>query len=122
MCSCELPKVFTDTLRRSRKPKPCDECRQDIVRGEIYHDIAGLWDGSWSSLHICLFCNELRILAEKDGGYCECIPIGGLEETLDACHDEEDDEGALLDAIFPFRVERRAKTAAYFAERARAQP
>ncbi len=118
MCSCERPKVFNDVLRKSRKPRPCDECHQVIDRGEVYHAISGLWDSSWSSLDICLFCDELRRLAEKDGGYCSCIPLGGLEEVLDECHGNDGEESDLLDALFPFRLERRAKTAAYYADQA----
>ncbi len=125
MCSCERPAVFNDTLRKSRKPRACDECHQVIEKGEVYHAISGLWDGSWSNLDICLFCDELRRLAERDGGYCECIPIGGLEEVLAECHGGNSDEGedgdgeqALLDAIFPFRVEQRARLAAWRVEQA----
>jgi hypothetical protein len=111
MCSCDAPAVYEDQVRTCRKPTTCEECRQPIAKGEQYHAISGCWDGSWSRYTVCLFCEELRVVAQADDDLCGCIAFGQLHETLADWFgwDGESEEGELLDALFPFRVPQRAE-------------
>jgi hypothetical protein len=105
MCHCELPRVFNDVVRTSRKTRRCDECYRDIVRGEAYHAISGLWDGSWSFYSVCMFCEALRDVIQR-GDLDNCVAFGQMRLELEDWDLGEEDE-AMMDAMFPFRIEER---------------
>lgn len=62
---CNPPEVYSETPRRARKDHTCCECGKEIMQGETYIDISGLWEGEWDSFKMCDACNLLLHSATK---------------------------------------------------------
>ena len=66
-CSCEIsidhdggPSCCKELIRTARKQHGCCECYRDILPGEQYEYISGIWDGHPESYKTCLDCQSLR--------------------------------------------------------------
>ena len=58
--------------RRAAKPHKCGECYREIAKGERYLYSAGLYDGRWTSNHICAHCEvACEWLRVNCGGYLD---------------------------------------------------
>ena len=70
--SCEWeygPVVMRTIYRKARKQHMCCECGKQILVGETYEYISGVWDGGPDSFHTCEKCADLRdSMAEL--GFC----------------------------------------------------
>ena len=77
MSDAEMPSVFSDTIKKSRREHKCCECRQPIKVGEKYHLSKVCWEGEWSEYKTCLSCDELRDELKYDD---ELPPFGYLSE------------------------------------------
>jgi hypothetical protein len=62
----ELPKCYTSTNPRARKPHTCCECRGTISKGEKYHLFSGIWDEA-HTYKTCAECEVLRSDACPEG-------------------------------------------------------
>ena len=71
---CDLPSVFSDTIRRARKDHKCCECRRIIKSGERYHLSKGCWEHKWYEFKTCTECDELR---EELRTACDLYPDEG---------------------------------------------
>jgi hypothetical protein len=66
-CTCSIsidsdegPSCYKQKIRKARKTHRCHECFKDILPGEKYENISGIWDGDPSSYKTCLDCKSLR--------------------------------------------------------------
>ena len=59
MCSCDTPEFSSREMRRTRKPRRCDECRKTIQPGERYQHEAIVFDGAFSTIDTCEACARL---------------------------------------------------------------
>jgi len=91
-CDLEYPAIYSAEKVKARKAHVCDDCLGKIQAGEVYKNIAGLWDGSWSNFKECQDCSVVRCdLGKLFDDACDCIPHGSLMESiLEACHDYEE--------------------------------
>jgi len=79
MCDGETPKVFDCRIVKANKNHECCECHKEIMRGEEYEYLRGLWEDQWLSFKTCLDCAELRYQYRDDF----CSPaLGYLSESL----------------------------------------
>lgn len=78
---CEAPSVYEELVLRARKNHTCEECRGQILKGETYIKISGLWDGHWGRFKTCLDCHHLREELGRNVKHYEDKPyLGGLFE------------------------------------------
>jgi hypothetical protein len=70
--------VFSDEIRKCRKPRRCCECRTMIEKGERYYFFAGVWlDGGAQSFSTCAKCQDLRKRCEFN-----CAGFGEMHEVV----------------------------------------
>lgn len=102
-CACDYgdeirASVSTTKIVTARETHTCCECREEIMPGERYEYVSGLWDGEWVDYRTCLPCAAIR------DDYCgDGYVFGGLWEALHECmgidydgrrnDDEEEEEG-----------------------------
>jgi len=96
MCSCDdgdPPRVFESRLRKARPlghPYECCECGNEILHGDWYEDVNGLWSDSWDSFATCLRCAARR----NAWAAIECAPaFTRLGETIHECLTANDYDG-----------------------------
>ena len=80
MSDYEMPSAFWESRPRARKAHECDECRNEIEKGEVYWRVSGVWDGEFSHYKMCGGCETLRDLLAAEG--VECF-FGGLFECME---------------------------------------
>lgn len=56
----EYPEVYEEYDVTARKTHRCCECDGQILKGETYRMIKGLWDGNWRTYKTCPECHTLR--------------------------------------------------------------
>lgn len=78
MFECEVPKAFSDKIRRARKPHKCCECGCTIQPGEAYGRSSGVWDFGAASYAQHLDCRNACILVRDYFNDGECLAFGGL--------------------------------------------
>jgi hypothetical protein len=81
MCDCDWPIMATDIVRIARKQHHCCECYELIHKGEHYYFHKLLFDGAWQSYKMCLRCQELFRLVEKEI-HPDCVCFTGLREAF----------------------------------------
>jgi hypothetical protein len=54
----DLPLCSTEKLRKARKDHKCSNCESDIMTGDEYMYISGVWDKPLS-FKICLNCDKI---------------------------------------------------------------
>jgi len=88
MCSCDdgdPPRVFDSRLRKARPlghPYECCECGYEILHGDWFEDVNGLWEGGWDEFRTCLKCVARR----RAWIAIECSPVfTQLHETIAEC-------------------------------------
>ena len=74
-----MPSFFDETRPKARKKHRCCECRGDILPGEHYQKVVGVWSGDFSWFKICGSCEELRDWM-RDRGVDSCF--GNIYEML----------------------------------------
>lgn len=79
MCDCLMPTVFNESKRKAKKQHTCCECNRDILEGESYFLLQGLWHKQWRNYKQCVDCHEI---GSKFQACCECYPIGELIQEL----------------------------------------
>jgi len=58
-CHCDPPDMFEITEPKAIKNHICCECRREILKGEKYQRVKGLWDGEFAVYKTCSECVEL---------------------------------------------------------------
>ena len=71
---CQLERYGWVTARKSHH---CEECRETIARGDRYWRHSGLFDGRWTTTHICVSCKRIA-----EDWVCDCWQFGTLRETV----------------------------------------
>jgi hypothetical protein len=66
-CACiyipdegESPAFVRTDMPCARKVHCCDECRRDILPGERYERVTGVWDGRFETFKTCPDCLSIR--------------------------------------------------------------
>lgn len=77
-CDLESPSCYREIVRRARKPHTCGDCKGQILPGERYTYISGIWDGDPSSYHRCADCTHLRCEIKRETGSDDCMALNGL--------------------------------------------
>ena len=86
------PSIYRCQFVTARKPRECSECFLSILKGERYHYVFGVWEGSPSTYSICEQCQWLRErIAESErkagcGSYGVYPPLGDLHDCLEEGH------------------------------------
>ena len=62
---CEIgyggnPEIMWLTSPKARKTHICCECESEIIKGERYELIKGVWEGVFATFKTCSFCASLR--------------------------------------------------------------
>jgi hypothetical protein len=52
--------IDEETTPKANKEHKCCECQGIITKGENYHLLKGLWDGSWYNFKTCADCKILK--------------------------------------------------------------
>ena len=60
-CDGDSPEFFSETVNTARKAHRCSECGRAIEVGEQYENVAGKWDGDFSTFKTCLRCRAVRL-------------------------------------------------------------
>lgn len=116
MCTIDIgddcATVFRDQIRRARKEHTCDSCQCTIAPGDKYLSHASLHDGHWSSSKICKDCDEIRDAFARAHDY---FPFPStLEETLEECIAEGDEESDTVWGPMLARIQARREAVAMF--------
>lgn len=88
-CYCDYdPPAWIRTSRpKARKAHECTECNGPILIGEIYENVAGMWDGWISHFNTCCRCLDMRDYLTGNLP-CYCWAYGGaFEDAKDAIDD-----------------------------------
>lgn len=56
----DLPELYEESYRVSRKQYSCCECHKKIKKGEKYKFAKGKWSGEFASFKTCLTCDEIK--------------------------------------------------------------
>ncbi len=89
MCDCDYSvQAYWDKRATARKVHRCGECREDILPGETYERVRGIWDGVPGTEKTCARCLEIRdrveaVIPER---WCWCFG-----EMLENANDEVSD-------------------------------
>lgn len=83
---CDEWELFSSKERRAAKEHRCIDCDRTITKGETYHYSTGLFDGNWSTHHVCGHC----IAA---GWWLEAVCGGWLYEHIGQETEDHWDEG-----------------------------
>jgi len=79
MCDIAEPATtFWETTPTARKTYACCECGSEILPGEKYHKLTGVWDGVFATYKTCAVCQRVR---EAVIGVHNCVVLGQLWET-----------------------------------------
>ena len=82
-CSCiyvgdyDGPSMHSKSHRKARKTHQCSECERNILPGEEYEYVFGVWAGDTNQFKTCLDC-----LSVRDSFFCEGIVYGGIWELV----------------------------------------
>lgn len=87
--SGNTPTLCTVKIVKARKPYFCCECKNEIMPGERYEHVSGLWDGEWAVYHTCLPCSRIREDLLCDWTYGELFET--LREALYESGDYDDE-------------------------------
>lgn len=81
-CDLESPTAYREIVRKARKPHTCGDCKGQILPGERYTYLSGIWDGEPSSYHRCQDCTHLRCEIVKETDADNCMALNGLVSWL----------------------------------------
>lgn len=58
------------TVKKSRKPCKCTECRREIPVGDTYYRVEMVMEGGWHTFRVCTHCQVATEWLRKEcGGY-----------------------------------------------------
>ena len=86
----DAPSAFWVSSPRARKKHRCGECYNDIMPGETYEKVAGVWCGEFNHFKTCLACARLREwLVEQEVDWCfegvhEAFHESGMDDEIPA--------------------------------------
>ena len=89
-CTCDYdPPTFyrSRIVRKARRKHKCCECAGDILPGESYEDVTGLWEGYFDRFKSCERCYDLRIWV-KNNVPCFCPMHGDMDQQMDEAIDD----------------------------------
>ena len=113
MCFYGEPPSFFDShiVKRARKAHRCTDCREDILPGESYEHIAGVWEGDFETYKVCARCYWDRSRVEQHELSVGCAP----DESTPPM-------GQLLQALCEIRGEFMGREDPNWAERWKLSP
>ena len=79
----EMATLYNESTPVARKSHRCCECSSEILPGEKYERITGLWD-DFMTFKTCLFCSGVRdqARADRDLALDEGFPFEQLWECV----------------------------------------
>lgn len=84
-CYCdydgEPPAVYRAKLMTARKQRKCNECGVQILPGERYENVFGVWEGKGETFGTCHRCLALREWVQAHVP-CVCWAHGNAQEDL----------------------------------------
>lgn len=90
MCDLQEPRVWDDHTVTARKVHRCDDCREDISKGERYVAASGLYEDGWESFKFHVECRTWAAAYQtwhKAYWGDDCgAPLGRLVEYLWEAH------------------------------------
>jgi hypothetical protein len=95
-------------VRTARKPHTCCECGCAINAGQQYVYHHGVWDGEGKDYKVCVECDALRDVCDRDSQYGEGMAFGDLAEWV---AEIRADTAETASAIQAFRSRRAAARA-----------
>ena len=85
-CDYDPPEVSSVSIRAARKQHKCEECGCNILSGDRYEYVWGIWEGWQDSFKTCPRCLDLREWV-KAHVPCFCWAHGNMlddaRETID---------------------------------------
>jgi hypothetical protein len=72
MSEGEQPSAIWERFQRARKPHKCCECYAEILPGDRYQVVSGVWGGEFSNYKSCSPCAWIRNTM-RDGGEASCF-------------------------------------------------
>jgi hypothetical protein len=76
--------ILTEKTRKAKKLHKCGECRRDILPGEHYEYIAGIWEGALTVHKTCPECVSIRNTFFCDGWIYEEVINDLYQHIMDA--------------------------------------
>jgi len=80
---CECPLMYSEVIRRARKPHKCCECGTAIAEGEQYQVASGKWDGRFDTFCTCLACVAIRSKAIEGLDSHDCCDLPCFTQLFD---------------------------------------
>lgn len=71
---CECPTMYSEVIRRARKPHRCCECGITIAPGEQYQVACGKWE-EFNSFNTCMPCVEIRAKSTEGLKSYDCCDL-----------------------------------------------
>lgn len=82
-CVCDDPPSFYRRSNpRARKAYRCYECSGQILPGEQYENVVGVWEGYFDTFATCERCVDLRVWV-KNNVPCLCWAHGNADDDMD---------------------------------------
>jgi|HubBroStandDraft_1064217.scaffolds.fasta_scaffold02120_24 hypothetical protein len=79
----DRPEFYRTAMRRSRRPRRCEECSRSIAVGEEYQNAFMVYNGFGSTFFTCCHCIiGMRWLANNCGGFVHGVVWEDLEEHI----------------------------------------
>lgn len=111
-CPYEAPTVYSVSHPRAKKEHRCDECGAEIMPGDRYEYVFGVWEGDASTWRTCMPCRDLRQWVENNVPcfcWCHGNMIEDAKETIEAACERAPEETRGL--RFGFLRRRHARPA-----------
>lgn len=90
MCDDYLsPTIYREIMRKANKNHECKICGNEIIQGENYLHINGLWEDKWSNVKVCDHCIAVRKFLDDEN---LCHGIDDIHEILRENYTYYDDE------------------------------
>lgn len=94
----EFADVWRESHPKARKDYKCVECCRPIKKGEVYHCMRSLFEGSWTNTRECAKCEHARALVqqvETDRGCVGNEAICPFYELGEAISEDNDGYGLI---------------------------
>ena len=111
----EQPECWLHVQPTARKDHKCSECFGVIRKGETYHRISGVWEGTPETFKRCRVCHEIIEELDRDADIEDGVTMGNLIEFVSESGGRRD----LLRRYVGNALARGAKLKQWIIERAK---